>query len=243
MIIGYTIISVDDSRAENKEHIRSSITCMEEITDIQFVDGRKRDELERAIATNQGIMPTGWNPTLGEMGIWLSQMECWKYTKNELDALVVFEDDALIQPNFDEDFPKYIHNLPEDWDLLTICVPDNQTQDFYYKVVYDETGCPVSPVRAGQKRYIYDYGSRILSRVYQGYCCVATVYSKQGAEKLLERAHKRQIYTPVDCFLFLESHRRDDGINGYAPRPDIPRIVNVNWEAPTTVHNSERYWL
>lgn len=239
MSIPFTIISVNDQRAAHKEALRSLLD-FPEITDIEFVNAVNREQLDRILAKYPNIRPKEWVPKLGELGVWLSQIQTWDYlVKSEHDSLIVFEDDAIISPAIGSILAMYIDDLPEDWDFVSLSVPDNQRQDFYYRQVYDETGHPKTLIKAGEKTYEFDYGKPTMARVYQGYCCVATMYSKRGAQKLLSLAEEFGIYTPVDCFLFLQAHA--GRLNAYAPKPNSPMCVVIDWMTPTTIHTTERY--
>ncbi len=79
-----------------------------------------------------------------------------------------------------------------------------------------------------------------MARAYQGYCCVATLYSPSGARRLLEIAGEKGMYTPVDCFLFQEAHGKN-AVRAYAPTPDAQRIVDIDWNTPTTIHGTDRF--
>jgi GR25 family glycosyltransferase involved in LPS biosynthesis len=236
----YTIISVGDTRAANKARIRDTIKSVPEVTDIEFCNAVDYNSLSKAMDRFPNIKPNGWGPQLGELGIWLSQASCWQYAVDNNTPLIALEDDALVQDNFDRVLPEYLSETPDDWDFISLCVPGNQLGDISYKVVYDDTGAPKTSWRAGDKPYQFRFGSRIMARAYQGYCCVATLYSPKGAARLLEIANEKGVYTPVDCFLFLEAHGKNQ-VKAYAPTPDAERIVDIDWEVPTTIHHTARY--
>lgn len=238
----YTIISIGDTRAENKSNIRNTIKSIPEATDVEFCFASDKNELGKFMERFPYLRPHEniWMPTLGEYGIWLSQASCWQYAIDNDINLIALEDDALVQDNFDRVLQEYLDETPEDWDFISLCVPGNQLADISYRVVYDEDGVPKTRWRAGEKPYQFRFGSRIMSRAYQGYCCVATLYSPKGAGRLLEIANQKGVYTPVDCFLFLEAHGKND-VKGYAPTPDAERIVDIDWATPTTIHHTERY--
>ncbi len=239
MKIEYTIVSINDERAGHKEALRGLLS-LPEITDIEFVNARDKEQLNRILAKYPTIRPNQWIPKLGELGIWLSQIQCWKWlVESDTDALIVFEDDAIATGSFESILGLYVDDLPDDWDMLSLSVPDNQRQDFYYRQVYDEHGIPKSLVKAGDKPYEFEYGKPTLARAYQGYCCVATMYSKKGAQRLLELAEEYGIYTPVDCFLFLQAHA--GRLEAFAPKPISPMCVVIDWFAPTTIHTTELY--
>jgi hypothetical protein len=225
-------MSIDDSRIEKMNAIRHNLREFEETLDIKYIDGRVSSNLEdaRKIYTN---VTKHWMGSPGEEAIWYGQMNAWKWAAEHGDLLVI-EDDAMVELDFAEHFKSMIDDLPDDWDFFSVFIPDNQQNDFYYNVYYDKDGCPHSngfPDRYDEGSPLYLIGSDKIARVYQGYSCVATLYSQRGAEKLLSLVDEYGIYTPVDCFLFIEAHRGH--LNGYTPRPDYKRIVFIDWNAPS----------
>lgn len=242
MNIAYTIISIGDTRADNKEKIRNTINSIPEVTDVEFCKAADLRQLKRFKDRFPNLNPDEniWMPTLGEYGIWMSQASCWQYAIDNNINLIALEDDALVQDNFDRVLEQYLSETPEGWDFISLCVPGNQLGDISYRVVYDDNGVPKTRVRAGETPYKFRFGSRIMARAYQGYCCVATLYSPKGAARLLEIANEKGVYTPVDCFLFLEAHGKNQ-VQAYAPTPDAERIVDIDWATPTTIHNTDRY--
>lgn len=167
-----------------------------------------------------------------ELGIWYSHMSCWQAALRE--ELLVFEDDAILAPNFMNGFSDLYRELPQDYDTFSLFVPNNQEQDFYYNTIYDADGeakYSGYPPRKTDKDSIYLIGSAIIAKAYQGYSLVCTLYSPKGADKLLTLARKHGMHAPVDCFVFKEAHRGN--LISYAPRPTYPRLVSVDWNAPS----------
>ncbi len=243
MKIGYTIVSINENRAKHKRQIRERLH-FPEITDIEFVDGRSFARVQKAYENHPGLAGKAlWgNIKKGELGIWLSHLNAWKWlVESDYDALIFLEDDAIISQHFYCVFDDCLAELVEqDWDLFSICVPDNQYQDFHTRVVYDDEGVPKTVVRYGEKKYNFNIGAKYIAKAYQGYCCVANMFSRQGAERMLHLADKYGMYTPVDCFLFLQAHRANEEFNAFAPMPHIPRMVNIDWKVPTTIQDTER---
>jgi len=57
----------------------------------------------------------------GEISVSLHHIECFKKIKeNNEDYALIFEDDALLYPNFKSILELYIKELPENWDMLFI---------------------------------------------------------------------------------------------------------------------------
>lgn len=241
--IKYTIISIDDSRQSKKSHIRNVLFFYDEVKDIEFVNGSDTEQVKRIQKQfpNFKIHPEIWIPKKGELGVWYSQMQCWKWAADNNQHLIVFEDDAIIDLAFEKVWHGLLEELPATYDFLSIFVPDNQEQDYMYVVQYDEQGIPVNINLAPREEASTHYmGAQYLARAYQGYSCVATMYSPKGARKLLDLADRYGMYTPVDCFLFLRAHAGD--LEAYAPKPSgyVKRVVSVDWGAPTTIHHTDK---
>ena len=223
--MNYTIVTIDDSRAANKEKIRS-IVPLPEVTDIQFCDARK--EYPQVLEYT-----TPWSLTRGEVGIWHSHYNCWKWAA-ENGPLLVFEDDAILDQDFMDHFNHVVDKLPDDWDFLSLWVPPEQEQDFMYNVTFDEEGYP----HANGTFYevgasVFWIGSATIAKVYQGYSFVTTLYSQEGARKVAALAEQKGMYTTADCFLFLEAHA--GRLNGYAPTPMYTRFVHHDWDQHPTL--------
>lgn len=175
----------------------------------------------------------------GEIGVWLSNFDCWQWTVDNNEELIVFEDDAIPNINFQPRFHELHSELPPDWDFLTLWVPENQLIDYVYDVVYNEEGHPehVGPNK-NSITSVFNFGAIRLARVYNGYGNVAQCYSPKGARFFIDRVRSTGIYTPVDCYLYQEAHA--GRCNGYGPKPNRAKLVGYDWKAETTVHGEDR---
>ena len=232
----YTIISLDDQRIKYKNALRRN-TNIEEIF-LPAVNGREVDIPEEY--RKRGLWPYGWIPTQGEAGIWMSNFDRWELAGSMDEPLIVFEDDAIISPEFDLKLDYVLKALPDDWDFCALWVPENQRIDYYYNVTFNEIG---DPVRVGENLSNQDSIYRIndtnvVSLVYQGYGMVSLMYSPAGGRKLVELSRSTGIYTPVDCWIYQQAHLGN--LKGCAPHPFNAGLVTYDWSAQTTVHNSER---
>lgn len=225
MKAAYTIITVDDSRADLKRALRERMRgYLPEISDIDFVDARKIDvdaELQR-----RGLAVNG-KFHIGEIGVWLSQINAWEYIANqdEYDAVIVFEDDAVVCPEFELIFQFVWAELPKSFDFMALAVPADQLVDYYYDRTFTEHGR--WELNSNMRKHLHysDHyiGSRFVAKAYQGYSCVATMYSKAGAQKLLDLVKEHGLNAPVDCFIFNMHHTGP--LNGYAMMPTVKNVV------------------
>lgn len=237
----YTIISINDDRAEYKKYIRRVVEGTELY--IPAVDGNRilddcwdKEFENRGLTYHRGM----WgNAKRGELGVWLSNFDRWEFASELESPLIVFEDDAIPDPFFNERLDQLMAEVPEDWDFVALWVPENQRQDYLYDVKYNENGHPHinGAVTPENSRYRIP-GAVYAALVYQGYGMVSLMYSPSGGKKLIDLARTRGIDTTVDCWIFEEAHKGN--LNGYAPRPEQATIVNYDWKALSHVQLTDR---
>lgn len=229
----YTIISIDDSRAEGKYAIRNAMRNLDEAS-VVSVNGYDSESIKYARQTFPNLEPPGCGLNPGELGCWYSHMFCWKWSVGHDESLIVIEDDAIVSDDIDTLLDHYTEELPEYWDYICLHVPDNQLQDFNYRTVYDFNGAPGPVVNAGDPGYIYAIdGLNWIARTYQGYSTAGIMYSPRGAAHLLKRVQFRKIAAPVDIFIYQDTHLGN--LDGYAHRPETPRPVVVNHGLPQVI--------
>jgi GR25 family glycosyltransferase involved in LPS biosynthesis len=224
--IGYSILSVDESRVSLKNEIHSQLQKYP-FVEVDCVDGRVEGTIEEWLSNNPEIEIKDTSAFhLGELGVWFSQINSWKVAADsELDAIMVLEDDAVILPEFHEFFPLFVDNLPADFDFAAVAVPPDQGIDYLYDRIFDAHGgwSLISEMRLQKETSPHYIGNDYTATAYQGYSCVATLYSKAGAARLLDLVKRLGIYTPVDCFLFMEHFKGN--LSGFAPLPTIPQMI------------------
>jgi GR25 family glycosyltransferase involved in LPS biosynthesis len=232
--VKYNIITLNDERKIYKDYIRANADIGEVV--IPAVDGRAvdiRSELE-----SRGLFTTGWVPRQGEAGVWLSNFDCWEYASKMDEPLIVFEDDAIVEPDFKEKLDALMGELTVPWDYVSLWVPENQRIDYVYNIYFDEKG---DPQRIGEN-LPYDASlfknTRRTAKVYQGYGMVSLMYSPEGAAKLVELARRYGMYTPVDCFIYQQAHMGN--LRGFAPTPVFANVVRYDWKAESHVQQTER---
>lgn len=217
--LAYITISVDDTREGTREGLDESMKLLgiPKIEGVTFVDGRIPGEIEKHLDINSlPTPPSGFR--LGELGVWMSNYYCWKaIAESSFDGVVVFEDDAVVHDEAFEDIMKEVmRDLPHDYDAFSLAPPQ--------KHFYDLS--------------THGIGSDIVCKSYQGYGCVATMYSPGGARKLVEFVEANGFQYPVDCFIF-EERGVTLKLNTYSPTPFVPEFVTFI-EQGTSIHNTER---
>lgn len=230
----YTIISINEDRAAYKENIRKQAKFDEVL--LPAVNGNEVDVF--AALEERGLRHYGWdNAKVGELGVWMSNFDRWKWAADNDETLIVLEDDAVPAPHFTPSSEAIVDALPEDWDFVSLWVPENQKVDYSYDFVYNEHGDPVitGVLPYNESKYRYNF---IVGRAYQGYGMVALAYSPRGGRKLVSLAQEHGVYMPVDCWIFQQAHRGN--LNGFAPTPPFANLVGYDWVAPSHVQQTER---
>lgn len=232
----YAIISIDNSRADNKANTRRVLSDWDEVVGIEYVH---RGNLEEALS-RYGKYQWWDSPKVGEIGIWYSNVAVWHYMiDHNVDQLAVFEDDAILVDTFPETAYKVLDNTPTDFDYISMWIPPNQSNDYYYRVKkWSHNGWPLQirgKLPVDQSHFFI--GNYYSARMYQGYGCIAMIYSIDGARNLLARLEQEQMCETFDCFL---SSRSRVGLNGYAIHPAVSPVVSHDFERETTIHNTER---
>jgi GR25 family glycosyltransferase involved in LPS biosynthesis len=222
MRLAFTIVSIDESRAATKRAIRERLNFLPEVTGIECVDGRDASRLDaclRGYQVNERLYD-------GELGVWFSQINCWRHlAQSDLDALLVLEDDAELDPNFETGLRRLMADLPANWDFLGLDVRPDQRPDYFYDRRFREDGSwyLVSQTKHSLESSPHHIGSDVLATAYQGYSTLAMLYSRAGAQKLLALVGSK-IDEPVDCFVFREHHKGN--LRGYAPKPYLRHFVS-----------------
>lgn len=229
----FTILSIDDKRIDKKNWINSRFINTQRIF-TKCVDGKNEKLLKIQKKEFDINIDGGWK--LGELGVWFSNLNAWKYA-SENDGLLIFEDDAIPVSNFEELYYMYLSDMPQNVDFVALWIPENQLQDYQYDAVWDKEGRGSWGRRLPYDQSIYQVGHKYLSKAYQGYGSVCIYVTRFGGKRLLNRALSTGINTPVDCFYFQQAH--GGYINGYALKPEYANIINYDWSAETTIHTTE----
>jgi len=162
----------------------------------------------------KGWLGEGWKP--GELGIWASNYTAWvNFAKSKHDHIILMEDDIQLAKDFSTKLYKYIDELPEDWDVFTVYIP--------------ETG----NVRYKKGAKDLQIGKENVCKVYQSWSCLCYVVSKSGAKKMIEDV-KTPVSRPIDHYLFYH-----DFLNVYAIKYDKPNICNI-YRTDSTVQTAAK---
>lgn len=235
----YNIVTISEDKNSERYAYKLLIRHFVEFdeVDIPAVDARNvdlRHELEK-----RGLsIPNPHAFSIGEVGIWLSMFDCWQWSVDNNEELIVFEDDAAPHARFNERFEALYSEIPDDYDFVCLWVPENQRQDYRYMVEYNSEGLPNIYGSLPHGDSLFDFGATRAARVYNGYGNVAQLFSPKGSKFFIDRAREVGLYTPVDCYQYQEAH--SGRCKGYGPKPQYANLVNYDWPV-TTVHTTERY--
>jgi len=172
---------------------------------INSLNAKNSVELDRFMSENKEFK-FGWEGfKLGEIGNFGSHYLVWKnLLESDLDNILVFEDDSLIHDDFIDKYNIAMNNTPEDFDVLSIYVDQNQYP------------------RLQGNHYVNDY----ISYGYQDWSTLCYVVSRQGARKMLEYVKENGMDYPTDWFIFRRGH---EGIfNVYTLVPDFHPPVEID---------------
>lgn len=233
----YTIITINDDRIVFKKKIIEHVPF--EQLKLPAFNAYEHDPLTGLAERGLTLDPVWNNAKKGEIGVWISNYDTWRFAACMEEPLIVFEDDAIVGQDFSWRFDSLYSQLPKNWDFVALWVPENQRMDYFYDVQYNENGHPrINGVfKDGRSLFSID-GADKTAIVYQGYGMVSLMYSPAGAKKLVRLTKSEGITTPVDCWIYEQAHKGN--LNGYAPRPEFADIVTYDWSAASHVQQTER---
>lgn len=162
----------------------------------------------------KGHEDNGWKP--GELGIWASNYTSWvNFANSNYDHIILMEDDIQLSKKFNQSLYKYIDELPDDWDVFTVYIPESGNIRY-------------------QKRYKeLLVGKPNICKVYQSWSCLCYVVSKSGAKKMIEDV-KNPVSRPIDHYLFYH-----DNLNVYAIKYEKGNICNI-YKTESTVQSASK---
>ncbi len=201
--INYHVIYINDERKYNRDHIADAIHG--NLLPIQSLNAKKDGEIENFKINNPGFKFTWDGFKVGEIGNFASHYLSWKYLlSTELDSILIFEDDSLLYDNFLNKYELAMSNVPQDYDILSLFVHENQMPRFSDSDVINE----------------------VISKAYQDWSTLCYVVSRQGAKKLIEYVESIGMDDPTDWFIFRKGHL---GIfNVYTMAPSFQRILEID---------------
>jgi len=141
----------------------------------------------------------------GVIGVWASNWVSYKaLLESDANAAILLEDDTVLKENFFQLLPSIIENVPQDWDVVSFCIPN--TDCFEYSLL---------------KHWI---DNPIITKMYQKSWAGGYIINRSGADKIVSWVNNHGIDMPIDWLLFT-----DLGIiNVYNISPYIEKVVDVD---------------
>lgn len=206
--INYHIIYINDERKRNREHIDEVLNSNKVI--INSLNAKNPVALEEFKQKYPELKP-GWiEAKVGELGNFASHYLAWTYlAESDMENLLIFEDDTLIELNFIEKYNLALDNVPDDYDVLSIFVHPNQYDRF-------------------DKSHEISY---YVSKSYQDWSTLCYVVSKNGAKKLVDYVKKHGMTRPTDWFIFRGGKENIFNVYTLPPYFKSPVSVDTSYES------------
>jgi GR25 family glycosyltransferase involved in LPS biosynthesis len=206
--INYHTIYINDERKTNREHIDEVLNSNKVIID--SLNAKNPAALEEFKQKYPEVKP-GWAETkVGELGNFASHYLAWTYlAESDMENLLIFEDDTLIELNFIEKYNLALDNVPDDYDVLSIFVHPNQYDRF-------------------DKSHEISY---YVSKSYQDWSTLCYVVSKNGAKKLVDYVKKHGMTRPTDWFIFRGGKENIFNVYTLPPYFKSPVSVDTSYES------------
>jgi hypothetical protein len=198
--LNYTILKINDRANESLAVLHDTLKDTAKYhKDIEFVNYRGTDINEFFKSRN---IPIKWKADLfglskdttpSELAVTASHMVAIEYLlSSDLDNIIVFEDDVVLDSNFVNIVSQCLTDLPLSYDLLA-----------------DSTIFPDYAELATEEQTI-DIGSRYICRSYlQNAHTGFMLYSRKGAQRIIDLYKEHGIICSIDTFLFWLGQRGD----------------------------------
>lgn len=189
----FNIPGINEERDRNKSLIESSLEL---------------PKLSSPTMTSQDPCPFYFSKMFkpGEVGLWHSTVLALReFAVSDYDALLILEDDILLDPDFLYYSKLYLERLPMFW-------------DFFYQYVHPWQG-------DNNYNDSYEIGDTRICRSYQVWSNACFWVSKKGAERLLEAVAQRPIDEAVDWYILKRGMTREWDV--YTLKPNVAMFCNI----------------
>lgn len=161
------------------------------------------DENKNFVFNFHNDFPKPFPHVSGVVGCWASHYLAWvEMVRQNLDAIVIFEDDVYIYDDFMKYIELYMNNVPSDWDFLSISIPPGEENRYHYDINY--------------------IGNDFVCKFYQAWNTGSYIISRNGALKAIKDISKNGISVPIDWYIFEDGR---DRFNTYNPMPHMKKII------------------
>jgi len=202
----FNIPGINEERDRNKSRIESSLEL---------------PKLSSPTMTSQDPCPLYFAKKFkpGEVGLWHSTVLALReFAASDYDALLILEDDILLDPDFLYYSKMYLDRLPMFW-------------DYFYQYVHPWQG---------DNNYTdsCEIGDTRICRSYQVWSNACFWISKKGAERLLEAVAQQPIDEAVDWYILKRGMERSWDV--YTLKPNVEMFCNIGG-FESTIQNFQDY--
>jgi GR25 family glycosyltransferase involved in LPS biosynthesis len=201
--IDYHVIYINDERKENRDLIDKVLNGRKHL--IKSLNAKDENELNLFYSKNPEFKLSWTEFKPGEIGNFGSHYNAWKYViENDLDNLLIFEDDCLVDENFIFIYNDLMSLVPIDYDIFSIFIDSNQYPRFKDS----------------------DFINNKIAKGYQDWSTLCYAVSQSGAKKLIQEVKDNGMYHPTDWFIFRGGHA--GRYNVYSLIPEIRPPVSID---------------
>ena len=205
---------INDRAKENMDKNKTILQEYELVNNVSFFNGNVENASD--VLNRYGIRQDVWEPydgrvdlpLPGELGVWVSTINTWQYMlDNEIDQLLLLEDDIILNEDFIKNFNNATADIPNNFDFLSLYYFEGHNWE-------DKTT---------------DIGSEHIHKSTNQYSAgQATLYSLNGAKKLLRLIKRKGIEYTTDCFIFEQS--RIGAVHGYSIKPNKVKFLEHSFK-------------
>lgn len=158
------------------------------IADFEWIPGLDGKTLDRNAIINKGLMKADCGFKAGAIGSGLTHIKLWAQIAQGGKPAHIFEDDAFLCRNFEQESNRIIASLPHDWDI--ILWGNNYDSILEFELLPGITQCIAifnqDTVRKGIPQYLNMDVSSAAFRLTQTFGICGYALSPKGANRLLE---------------------------------------------------------
>lgn len=176
------------------------------------VDGSKLDLSAVPYNESKVRRMQGYTLTSREIGCYLSHMKCWQACVEQGLPTLIFEDDFVLQPHFEQVLATLVNDY-RDWQIVRL------------QALEDKADAQVAEF--GAYRLVRNDGDPLGATAY--------LVNPASARKLLDES--RELYEPLDHFI---EHHEKHGLQMLAIKPYPVTVVDVTRATSTITDRPDR---
>lgn len=206
--VNYHTIYIDDVRKNNRDALDKTVDGNKIF--IKSLNAKKDGEIDLFKKENPEFKFAWDGFKLGEIGNFGSHYIAWKYLcSSNLNELVIFEDDIIVDESFNNRYQISMNSLPKDYDVFSIYVDSNQHPRYNTQHILNDN----------------------VSKAYQDWSTLGYVISKQGAKKLCKYVEDIGMDHPTDWFIFRKGEKGIFNVYTLPPNVKNPLAIDTQYES------------